>query len=46
MEDLDSADADVVKGLEAVLLRFEGLPVSTICVEIKYVFHLEGTPSM
>lgn len=45
-EPIDSADSGEIKGLEGVLLRFEGLPLSTTCVEIKYVFHFEGTPSM
>jgi len=46
VEPKDSADSGEIKGLEGVLLRFEGLPISTSSVEVKYVFHLEGTPSM
>lgn len=42
----DASDSGEIKGLEGVLLRFEGLPLSTISVEIKYVYHFEGTPSM
>jgi len=46
MEATDSADAMIIKGTEVTLLRFEGLPQDTVCAEIKYVYHLEGTPSM
>jgi hypothetical protein len=46
MEVTDSADAMIIKGTEVTLLRFEGLPPNTVCAEIKYVYHLEGTPSM
>lgn len=46
MEVTDSADSMVIKGTEVTLLRFEGLPPNTVCSEIKYVYHLEGTPSM
>lgn len=34
------------KGHEALLLRFEGLPAETLSVEIKFIFHLEGTPNI
>jgi len=29
-----------------VLLRFEGLPASTVSAEIKFIYHFEGTPSI
>lgn len=46
MNPLDSADSAVIKGLECLMIRFEGLPPNTVSAEIKYVFHFEGTPSM
>lgn len=43
----DAEDSLVIKGTEITLLRFEGLPADTSsAVEIKYVFHFEGTPAM
>jgi len=42
----DLQDSLVVKGTEIALLRFEGLPINTVCAEIKYIFHLEGTASI
>lgn len=42
----DSADAMVIKGTELTLLRFEGLPPDTVSAEIKFIYHIEGTPSM
>lgn len=43
----DASDSLFIKGSEVVLLRFEGLPSSyTNAVEIKYIFHFEGTPAM
>jgi len=33
------------RGFDAILLRFEGLPVSTTgSMEVKYILHYEGTP--
>jgi len=34
------------QGWECLMLRIEGLPVSTIVGEIEYVFHFEGTPQI
>lgn len=42
----DGEDSTIVKGTEATLLRFEGLPVNTTSFEIKYIFHFEGTPAI
>jgi hypothetical protein len=42
----DSADSMIIKGTELTLLRFEGLPPNSASAEIKYIFHIEGTPSM
>lgn len=42
----DSADSMIIKGTELTLLRFEGLPPNTVSAEIKYIYHIEGTPSM
>ncbi len=46
MSTTDSQDGTVVKGHEATLLRFEGLPANTVCLEIKYIHHYEGTPAI
>jgi hypothetical protein len=40
----DYSETNVIKGHECVLLRGEGLPYSVPCFEIKYIFHIEGTP--
>lgn len=43
----DADDSLIIKGSEVVMLRFEGIPSSfTNAVEIKYIFHFEGTPAM
>lgn len=34
------------RGYEAFFIRFEGLPASaTVCAEIEYIYHFEGTPA-
>lgn len=40
------AESLVTKGHEALLIRIEGVPINTECLEIKYVYHLEGTPAI
>lgn len=35
---------NTTNGFEAILIRFDGFPASTEAIEIKYVYHLEGTP--
>lgn len=43
----NTLDSLNLKGTEAVLLRFEGLPGNTSsAVEIKYIYHFEGTPAV
>jgi hypothetical protein len=40
----DYSETNVVKGHEAVLFRGEGMPYNIPVFEIKYIFHIEGTP--
>jgi len=33
-------------GYDCILLRFEGLPPSTVCADLQYILHYEGTPAL
>jgi len=33
-------------GWDCILLKFEGLPASTVCADLKYILHFEGTPAL
>jgi hypothetical protein len=42
----DSYASKQPTGFDCILLRFEGLPANTICADIRYVYHFEGTPAI
>jgi hypothetical protein len=44
-EYVDNSDMVAYRGWETILLRFEGVPASSVIAEIEYVFHIEGTPA-
>jgi hypothetical protein len=44
VQQLGNEDCVNYRGYSGYLLRFEGLPASTIVAEIEYIYHLEGGP--
>jgi len=41
---VDSVNGEIVRGWDCLLINANGLPASTNCFEIKYIYHFEGTP--